>query len=389
MIWKYNRGKIIFSGPNNLGQLDLSGAGKTLHHFYSGYLPVECADLFTMMEMIVLHEKIILIGKPQTTPFHYQEKLKPFIEEGVFAFNRTPFPTQTLVKPDLNIIHAAEQAHSQKLTMTSIEDANYEVSRTLGAEKFLGIQSTPLLRNLHNFGYQTKPRIEHHYCSLYNEYRELAREAALIKDIDFRRALIPEQMMPIPPIALEVLQACQTIDDLPNAMLEVREKYKYMRKKYANYLEMFADPKTRGIQIAAATYDWRNSFSYIRDKVQKGSIGLGLTSDVLLQDPELIIKSGVAYITKDVSTVVETGFDVIKALKENYFSAEVRRLRPIHLTVRNYFKSEPELISNELSRLFLMNPTEIHRAWLNLASMRSNVWHQTTRLNNPMPAEKN
>lgn len=361
----------------NIGLLDLSGTGKTFLSFFSGFYPVECADLFTILETLVIRDKVLLIGKTNTTPESALDLLKPFINEGVIILNETPTPIEQLPNPNTNIREATKAALRQELTRGTYKDANYEVSRIVGAEQSLRIPSTVLLRNLQHYGYSRKPQFEHRLCSLVNKYQEISDLAYLIKEKDFNHHYTPPAIKPIPPIALEVLQVCRNIYDLHSATLEIREKHQKLRSLYSRLNSMQYDRNISASKLASYIYSWNNDWDRLNDYTSKGCISIAETSSTLLKKANFVGK--LLYSCVDPTTSAETlnaANELLQELRENQTN---KIFRPLHKSVHNYIHTSPQMINMELSRVFEYDPKVIETKMRQLAFQEDNVWYQKLR----------
>jgi len=144
--------------PPNVGLADLSGVSKVFYHLRYQFYPVEFADLCTLIDEIVLREHIILVGKEGTTPKRYIDAIQPMIDAGVFRILVEPFRPIRNEPSSAALRGAAQAARADFLTAATVEDADLEVTRLLGAEVRFGASATVLLRNLHNFGVNRRPK---------------------------------------------------------------------------------------------------------------------------------------------------------------------------------------------------------------------------------------
>ena len=110
------------------------------------------------------------------------------------------------------------------LTRASLQDADFSVTRLLGAEIDLRIPTISLLQHLHNFQFVRRPLLDNTICDLVSRYDDLKVRVEQAKATDFRRlALKP---LAIPPIALRVMQRAYSYEQLTRSILEVREEFR-------------------------------------------------------------------------------------------------------------------------------------------------------------------
>ena len=158
--------------PPNVGLADGRGIACTFDTLSTQFRAVEFADLCTLIEEIVLRERIVLTGRLERFPAALQQALKPFVEARVFLSFGRWHPVAKL-DYDENRVRASARVLTMGLSMASPEDARYEVSRLLGAEEICGGVSLPLLRNLQHFGLMQRPRFENQVWDLAGRYRTM------------------------------------------------------------------------------------------------------------------------------------------------------------------------------------------------------------------------
>ena len=195
----------------NVGLIDGRGCGQILYTLGARFHAVEFADWCTIAEEIVLRDHILISGKVDKFPRHLRLTLQPYIETGIFRPLKTAHDTVDLPR-DERQLRATKLAIEQGLTAATSEDANYEVSRVLGAERFTCIPATPLLRQLQHFGMVRRPQVETMVWDLATEYRNLAEAARGQRQRYQQLANLPE--VSIPPIALLAISRCRHFDEV-------------------------------------------------------------------------------------------------------------------------------------------------------------------------------
>jgi hypothetical protein len=146
--------------PINKGLLDASGTGRTLSALRTQFLPVDFFDFCSIVEEVVLRDEIILVGKYTKLPQMYRDALQPFVEAGVFKTMLSSTKILDLGAANQALRQAAEFACQDGLTSSSLKDADYGVTRLLGAEIDLQIPTIPLLQHLHNYQFMRRPKID-------------------------------------------------------------------------------------------------------------------------------------------------------------------------------------------------------------------------------------
>jgi hypothetical protein len=205
----------------NLGLLDARATGRTLCELHRHFLAVDFFDLCSMIEEIVLRERIILVGKFGKLPRDYRAALQPLIDAHVFeiCIERVALKKLHTVAPTL--IAAGKLAHESGLTSSTVSDADFEVTRLLAAEIDLRVPTIPLLRHLHNYGFTRRPAVDHAVCDLSGRFGDIHSMAEERLRFEARRLRVPH--ISVPPIALEVVQNARRMDRLVTAILEKRD----------------------------------------------------------------------------------------------------------------------------------------------------------------------
>ncbi|MBY0562435.1 hypothetical protein, partial [Hyphomicrobium sp.] len=244
--------------PPNVGLADLSGVSKIFYHLRQRFYPVEFADLCTLIDEIVLRDHIVLVGKTETTPKHYLAAIQPLIDEGVFHVLTEPFRPVRTEASSTAMRAAAQAAGRDMLTAASIEDADLEVTRLLGAEAKFGRPATVLLRNLHNFGVNRRPKFEHGIIDLVHRNRRLADDARTLHT-EIQRNGVPARglvKLDVPPLALNVLKNSASFEQVIERLLDMRDTASELRYDTSVLVERLSNPATTLDQQADLTRKW-------------------------------------------------------------------------------------------------------------------------------------
>ena len=213
------------SVPINVGLADLSGVAKIFYHLRYRFYPVEFADLCTIIDEIVLRDHIVLVGKTETTPKRYLDAIEPLIAADVFRLLAEPVRPQRVAPPSAPLLTAARAAAASGLTMADVADADLEVTRLLGAEAKLHLPATVLLRNLHNFGVNRRPKFEHTVVDLVQRNRRLAADARALH-AEIQRHGPPVRgfvHLDVPPVALAVFKSAASFEQVIERILDLRD----------------------------------------------------------------------------------------------------------------------------------------------------------------------
>ena len=221
--------------PINKGLLDAWSVGRTLVDLKERFYPVEFFDLCSIIEEITLRDEIVLVGKYEMLPRDYRAALHPFVANGVF---RTVIVSTTILKTDVvddTLRSSSLRARSQGLTNATLKDADYSVTRLLGAEIDLRVPTIALLQHLHNYHFVRRPALDNAICDLAGRYRDLKQRAEAAKALDYGRLGLKQ--IGVPPIALQVMQRARTYEQLAQEILQVRHEYRVTRQTMRNLTE--------------------------------------------------------------------------------------------------------------------------------------------------------
>lgn len=349
----------------NLGLLDARATGRTLCELYHMFLPVDFFDLCSMIQEMVIRDKIVLVGKFEMLPKEYRAALQQFIDAGVFELcvERVTIRRLTTVAPEL--LAAGREAYDRRQTSSSVPDADYEVTRLLGAEVALRVPTIPLLRHLHNYGFTRRPAVDHAVCDLsarFSRVQDLA-EDRLRFEAQRRRI----RHISIPPIALEVLQISGTLDDLVHAILQKRHDYRHLRGRMTELSERLCD---RALQFDAHTSivnEWERRWARVTESSIGGTMGFGLSSHgALINGFEFLAGLEAEHWLSVAVSALKMGLEADRYRRSLLF-------RPVHFSVRNYLRTGQTGMAKEIGRLYSLNPALIHHQLAQVGASTS-VW---------------
>lgn len=366
------------SFPPNVGLADLSGVGKVFHALRYRFLPIEFADLCTLIDEIVLRDHIVLVGKRSTTPQKYQDAIAQLISAGVFRLQLESTPIQRIARPPPALLEASHAASVGGLTAATVIDADLEVTRLLGAEAQLKIPATVLLRNLHHFGVARRPRFEHAICDLVRKNKKLAEDAF------FLHAEIQTYGPPVrgfigvnvPPLALSVLERSHSFEQVIERILDLRAELAELRIDALRLHEQLADPNTTVDRQKELLRAWDRKWRKSWDNATANRVLIANTSVGLLARSAALVRALGTHAWGDAFV---QGVSVLKDLRE---AEGTRALRQLHTPVRNYLLSSREQMSASVSRVFETDPKKIDRLMRQIAAP-SSLWRNAFRFEQP------
>lgn len=354
--------------PLNKGLLDARNTGRTFYDLSQRFYPVEFFDLCTMIEQMILRDEIVLVGKFDRLPRDYTRALKPFIDAGVFKICIDAYPIDKSLATDQELRILAQRVRRSGLTSASLDDGDYAVTRLLGAEITLRIPTTPLLQHLHNYQFFRRPVLDQTVCDLVSRYSDISERVQRVKAADFRRARL--KPIPIPPIALLVLQRAHNYEKLREQILTIRDHFRPLREEMNRLSNILADPNLSSQKFFQLIEKWENNWIKASDFGAPSIMEIGISTSELLEGG------------KELATAYKTGATVgtvITALKLVKFASSLTgngTLRPVHLSVNNYIRTHPRQMIVAASRVFQTDPIIMKRQMEAVASPSANLWRE-------------
>jgi len=352
--------------PVNKGLLDARNTGRVFADLADAFYPVEFFDLCTIIEQIVLRDEIVLVGKFGRLPRDHVRALQPFIDDGVFKICVEAFPIGRDVATDTDLRMLAHQTGRARLTSGSLVDADYAVTRLLGAEIALKIPTTPLLQHLHNYQFFRRPILDNTACDIVARYSDLADRAQRLKELDFRRCAL--RPIPIPPIALQVIQRSHNFEKLREQILQTRRDYRNLRDQMTMLMEMMSDPSLTSSKFFQLADAWDRRWNKLADLSLPSIMQVGSTAVPLLAGGKEL---ATAYKSGSTIGTVVAGVKLFSAVGSVMGGLT---LRPVHLSVQNYLKTHPHHMIGAASRVFETDPLRVKRLMEAVGGTTQSVW---------------
>ena len=354
--------------PLNKGLLDARNTGRTFADLQNQFYAADFFDLCTIIEQIVLRDEIVLVGKYDRLPRPHVQALRPFVDAGVFRICIDAFVVEKEIatNPELRIL--AQQAVQSKLTSASLQDADYAVTRLLGAEISLRIPTTPLLQHLHNYQFVRRPILDNTVCDLFARYSNLSEQAQRVKVQDFQRVRL--KPLPIPPIALYVLQRSHNYEQLREQILQTRDDFRPLRRKMFDLAAMLSDSSLSSAKYYQLVQSWERQWQKLAYVSVPSIMELGTSAASLLEGGRHlagVIKTGTKI------DLVLAGLKLVSAAGSTIGGFT---FRPVHLSVRNYIRTHPKQMIVAASRIFASDPLYVRRQMEAVAGSSSNVWRR-------------
>jgi hypothetical protein len=351
----------------NLGLLDARATGRTFAELRSVFLPVGFLDLCSMIEEMVLREKIVLVGKYEKLPRQYRDALKQFVDEHVFEICVERLTIRKLSAASPKLLSASVQVPSPGCRAQPAPNANFEVPRLLAAEQRLRIPTIALLRHLHNSGCTRRPHIDHVACDLsprFAQLRSIAEERLRAEALRVRIAHIS-----MPPIALEVMQRSRTFDAMPEEILEVRRKYQPLRRELSNLSEQLISPRLGYEAYTRKVRSLDLGWAAVANQAINCEMGVGLTALSMLNDGADMLRQLATLDIADAAPKLARIIDGARTPSGHLM------FRPVHRSVRNYLRTGQLGKADAVGQLFEIDPQLARRRLAALGDTTS-VWHE-------------
>jgi hypothetical protein len=348
----------------NLGLLDARATGRTFSELGRTFLPVDFFDLCSMIEEMVLRDKIVLVGKYDMLPRDFRTALTPFVQEKVFELCLERVTLKKLGAVSSELLRAGKLAHDRGMTSSTIEDSDHEVARLLAAEIALNVPTISMLRHLHNFGHTRRPDVDHTVCDLSVRFGDI--KALADEKLRFLARQRQMEHIALPPIALEVMQRAHHFDDLPTAILEARDDYRHLREEKTRLAVRLNDPRLGYESYRDQVRDWNARWSNVGERAVAGDLGLGLTSfKALGRGAEFVVGLST-------SDYVSVALNTLALASDARDFARDLLFRPVYYTVRNYMRNQ-RVMAQTIGNIFELDPVLVHRQLSTVASHDS-VW---------------
>lgn len=314
----------------------------------------------------------ILVGKYHRLPLTYKDALAPFIREKVFELCVRPVTLQKLAATPPALLAGARNIQTGGLTSSTVGDANYEVTRLLAAEIDLNVPTIALLRHLHNYGFTRRPRVDNTVCDLSDRVRAIGVAAEEVLRFEAQRTGI--RHVSIPPVALKVLRNARTIDQLPYAILEMRQKFRPLREKMRSLGEILADPTLETADYFRLVRRWEEEWQTATRSAVTVTLGLGRTSGVLLAHGAEIATA------MEEQHYVGAALSVFRLFRDSRHILAQRLFRPVHYSVRNYIQGGHRQMVKAVGPLFEMDMRAAHQQMSFVATTASSCWREALKV---------
>jgi hypothetical protein len=315
-------------------------------------------DLFHALQFVTLSEAAVLRDHLIVAAMHdgsaeqraerdseraiVEQFMQPLIEAEAVRIEEVQIPQSTRVP-----IREYE-AFSNALVVQAQDDplANMAVmaGRSLIAERLRSKPSTNLPLQQMFYEMSANVRGDHSICDLSGHYRSLATALDELRQ-GLRVNAAAYEVVPLPPIGLEVFRAARSIDHLPGAILMVREKFADLRMRLRTLQEFLDDQSVSPMKKRTLMNKWMDGWKNLDSKYELTSaVGVANTNSAIYKlapdvpgamalDPSSWIKL--------ITTVVQQWPDLWTRW----------RLRALHRTLDSYMKSPDRALGEAVEKV--------------------------------------
>jgi hypothetical protein len=242
-----------------------------------------------------------------------------------------------------------DHTNRSNATTVAAEDdvvANVAVmaGRSLTAERIRSKPALTLPMQQTFYEMSANVRADHSVCDLSGHYRSLANALDELR----RQTRIQEsayQIVPLPPIGLEVFRTASTVEQLSDAIVDVRERFTDLRSRLRNLQEILDDPSIgldRKLKLRAK---WMSAWKRLNTKYEfTGAVGLADTNNAIYKlAPEVPGAMGLN---------PSSWIKLLKVAVEEWPELWSRwRMRALHRTLRSYVKAPDRDLSESVEKI--------------------------------------
>ena len=345
--------------------VDYSGLGKTVNYLLTGFKEfsiVNFLDFCTILEAVVLYDKLIVVGDPKKENDNFFGPLKELSKNGILEHESQRSRIAKIPRPfsrEQRSYYSHSYSRSKKDELINIEDAWFETGRIIGAEREYGCSALALLRQKPLYEKYAYVSEEHSVCDLIGHYKSL-KEALL--NIRESTSYSKYFVVPVPPISLIILQNSKNSYELFNMALDLRDKYKKLRNSLKQLREDLADDSISPRKKLKLIKSWQKSWKTLEKYHQCSFFEIANTTNQLVNIDKALDGFDIDSLRLD---------KIIKLLLsygENIYRSW--RGRILHNTAENYLSTANAEVNKEIKKLFKYEITAKDIEYLKLLPMK-------------------
>jgi hypothetical protein len=347
--------------------VDYSGFAKTIHDLASSFGLLEFTDLCAVIEGVVLHDRLVMVGPP--LPDQFATAITPLTDAGVVVMEPgrstpvdPPEPRPNKFSGVAAILYRNRlpdfsSTPHESISRSTLTDAWYEAARLAGAERLYKRPALALLRHKSYYAPLGQVQQDHTVCDLVGQYRSLAGTLTAIRN-ETRLPLAPYLRLDLPPLALLALERSTDPKSVLFAALEVRDEYARLRSALADLRSVLADESSSPQQKMTALRPWIRSWRTLskyskwdeHDSISLAHASLDFVDlNTAIDGPAL----DVFKLSDILRRLVETGTHAYRRW----------RVRVLHSTARQYLRTPDSQMSQHVRRIYGRGPNadELHQ----------------------------
>jgi len=334
--------------PND-ALVDYAGILKTVGDLQEEFSLINLLDYCVLVEGLVLHNRLVMVGSDEHSRSgrvgdKIQEKLKPWIDEGVIVFDTTPPPVEDIQVLTNGLVTIGNRTRGGKSLDQKLEDAFFETGRLIACEKAHRRPALPLLRQAPYYEKHVNVPQDHAVCDLIGKYRSLKEAVESIRDSS-HISLQPYIAIPVPPLALEALKRCKQPEDILISALEMRDNYSTLRESLSSLRELLLDPSVSPSKKYDHIESWQRSWKSLEDYSRSASLlQLANSSNEMLDANKLF--DGIDIEDVKWSIIVKK---MLEKAERGWYSWRVRML---HRTAKQYLNTSDQEMNSLVEIVF-------------------------------------
>jgi hypothetical protein len=333
--------------------VDFSGFSKTIGDLQSSFSLLEFLDYCSVMEGIVLHDRLIAVGDTQNTE-RWKNLVSPLENAGVIVYpekKSRPIhpgerPTHLTNERKYNVDALQRRRRDHRVARSTHMDSWYETGRLLGAEADFGCTALSLVRQRPYYEKFSQAKPQHTVTSLSAKYKTLSDSLLEIRKLN-RVPYESYLFVPIPPVPLLALKRSRSFDDVLQRTLEIRDDFRKLRESLTTLRADLYDDSIPPLRKQSLIQSWRKSWDTLGEFSGSSYVEIGNRALDLPNLNGAIDDFGIDSLKLDsaLKLLLSTGTKL-------FFKW---RVRVLHDIANKYLRTPDSELNREVRRLFGAN----------------------------------
>ncbi len=320
----------------------------------------ESPDLFhalqfvTLAEASVLRESLVVVsvedrhggieeGDANPAQALIHEFMEPLITAGVMRME------DIFIADEDELPDYLSGTPSTAATVVDAEDdpvANAIVmaGRSLTAERIRRKPAVTLPMQQAFYEMSANVRADHTVCDLTGRYQSVARVLDELRQ-GARMHESAYEIVPLPPIGLEVFQAAANVEELPDAVMRIRGEYEDLRRRLRDLQELLDDPSVNLDKKLKLRARWADAWKRLEKKYEfTGAVSLANTNSAIYKyAPDL--PGAMALNPTSWIGLLKTTLQEAPELWSRW------RMRALHRTLKRYVQSPDRALGESVEKV--------------------------------------